>query len=63
MSVAIVDDAHERYIVLIMGFYYAPSRGQGDVDTMPMVLSLSSGVWDAAEAVPGWTAGLTKLWA
>ena len=52
------------YIVLIMGFYYAPARQQGDNQPEPMSIdALSSLVFDAKEAVPRFAAGLSKLWA
>ena len=40
-----------RYLVLVMGFYFAPNRGQGDVEVNPDGL------------VPTMGHTLTKLWA
>lgn len=50
-------DRRYSYIVLIMGFYYAPPRAQGgtDHDTIFGQESLES--FNA-----GWTTALTKLW-
>ena len=43
--------------MLIMGFYFAPERAQGDIAFTPSM------VFDAKEAVPRFAAGWTKLWA
>jgi Ca2+:H+ antiporter len=40
-----------RYLVLVMGFYFAPDRGQGDIEVNP----------DGALPTLGQT--LTRLWA
>lgn len=40
-----------RYLVLVMGFYFAPNRGQGDIEVNP----------DGALPTIGQT--LTRLWA
>lgn len=44
------------YIVLMMGFYYAPLRGQGDPDTAIVVGGEGTGGTE-------WLVGMTKLWA
>ena len=48
-----------RYVVLMMGFYFAPPRSQGDPDT-----NHTEFFGESVQAMGlGWRAGVTKLFA